>query len=76
MYRAAYVLLCAALVLPAPVGGQVPQTVPSAVGSTLDRRYPGWRIAAVSADVLRWAGKELGPTPNVISGDFDGDGRR
>jgi hypothetical protein len=50
--------------------------VPASVRSALDRMHPGWRIAAVGAEVRSAVGERLGRTPGVIAGDFDGDGRQ
>ena len=49
--------------------------LPAAVRSSLDRMHPGWRIAAVADRVREFVGARLGPSPNVIVGDFDGNGR-
>jgi hypothetical protein len=49
--------------------------LPEGIRLLLDQRYPGWRVALVSGDVRAVVGQRLGPTPGVISGDFDGNGR-
>jgi hypothetical protein len=56
-------------------GAQTSSPVPPAVRAALDRMHPGWRIAAVTDDVRQTVGARLGPTPNVVVGDFDGNGR-
>ena len=40
----------------------------------LDQRYPGWRVADIGLDGRTTVKPRLGPEPNVISGDFDGNG--
>jgi len=37
--------------------------------------HPGWRVGAVGDDVRAAMAALLGPTPNVVVGDFDGNGR-
>jgi hypothetical protein len=74
MLRAVIALVTVALAIGRPVGSQ-PQSVPAAVRSTLDRVHPGWRIAGVSPEVRQQVGRSLGETPNLILGDFDGNGR-
>ena len=58
-----------------PVERQPQQVLPAALRSMLDRLHPGWRIAGLNAEVRQDVGSLLGPTPNVIAGDFDGNGR-
>jgi hypothetical protein len=58
-----------------PLKGQDSPAVPAGVRSALDRVHPGWRIAAVGAEVRSVVGERLGRTPGVITGDFDGNGR-
>lgn len=70
------VLLYVLLELARSVGSQARSGLPDEVRSALDRMHPGWRVADVSADVRREIGTRLGPTPNVIAGEFDGNGDR
>lgn len=49
--------------------------VPEPVRTMLDQRHPGWRVADVTAEVRANVGQRLGPTPGMVSGDFDGNGR-
>ena len=65
----------AALALAGSMGAQV-SSVPAGVRSALDRMHPGWRIAEVSRAVRAAVADRLGPVPNVILGDFDGNGRQ
>ena len=58
----------------APISEQQTQGIPPKVLSMLDGMHPGWRIAAVCDEVRSAIGEGLGETPNVIAGDFDGDG--
>ena len=66
-------VVCAALALAGSVGAQT-SSLPPEVRSTLDRMHPGWRIAEVSRAVRAAVGQRLGSVPNVIGGDFDGNG--
>ena len=68
-------VVCLALLLPAAGVGQDRTAIPEAARAILDQRYPGWRVAGVSSEVRAAIGQRLGPTPGVISGDFDGNGR-
>ena len=58
-----------------PLSGQSSAAIPVEVRSALDRMHPGWRVAAVGADVRSVGGERLGRTPGVITGDDDGNGR-
>jgi len=58
-----------------PVERPPQQVLPASLQSTLDRLHPGWRVAGLSVEVRQEVGNLLGPTPNVITGDFDGNGR-
>src|SRR5262249_42009405 len=69
-------VLCAILGLGDSIAGQAVRTLPAPVSSALDQMHPAWGVAGVSEDVRTAVGAHLGPTPNVIVGDFDGDGRR
>jgi hypothetical protein len=60
----------------AVLGGQQGRpSLPAPIGAILDQRYPGWRVAEVSREVRAAVGQRVGPTPGVIRGDFDGNGR-
>ena len=69
------ILICLLVSLLWPAGPQPASPVPPAVRSALDRMHPGWRIAAVDDRVREFVGARLGPSPNVIVGDFDANGR-
>ena len=50
--------------------------LPEAINSTLSKKFPGWRLSKVSGDVQQFFGERFpGSRPNLIKGDFDGDGR-
>jgi hypothetical protein len=52
-------------------------TLPAVIKSTLDKEYPGWKYAPASPavkDLFRKQG--LWHPPNLLSGDFDVDGRK
>ena len=69
------VLFC---VLCAPAFAQSDrEKLPRSVRVTLNRRFPGWKFADVSAEVKQFLKQEMnGASPVVVSGDFDGDRRR
>ena len=69
-------LVWAAVALVGSLGAQTMSPVPPAVRSALDRMHPGWRIGAVGDDVRSTVGSQLGPSPNVVVGDFDGNSRQ
>ena len=71
----ARLIACLILAIPACGVRQERQAIPGAVRVILDQRYAGWRVASVSGEVRDWVGDRLGPTPNVIVGDFDGNGQ-
>lgn len=57
-------------------GGAETVQVPRAVRSALDERFPGWRFSQADEEVRRFFGERLpGARPDLIRGDFDGDGR-
>ena len=64
------------LVLAAAVASaQTPADLPSPLRAALDREYRSWSFGIVTPEVLRnFRGKPL--FPNLIFGDFDGDGSR
>lgn len=42
----------------------------------MDKRFPGWRLSQVSDGVRQFFGERFpGARPNLIKGDFDGDGQ-
>jgi hypothetical protein len=51
--------------------------LPRELTASLDSSYPGWKPAAVAPQISAWF-REYGFAfaPNLISGDFDSDGRR
>ena len=67
-------VVCLALALPVFAGAQGGEGLPPSIRTILDQRYPGWRVADISLDVRTTMKQRLGPEPNVISGDFDGNG--
>lgn len=53
------------------------EQLPASAIHMLNRRFPGWKLADVSAEVRQFFKDELkGASPVVIYGDFDGNGRR
>jgi hypothetical protein len=63
------------LPLTAPSSAQGDQ-LPEVISSTLSEKFPGWRLSKVSGGVQQFFGERLpGARPNLIKGDFDGDGR-
>jgi len=67
-------VVCLTLACPVVAGSQGGEGLPPSIRTVLDQRYPGWRVADISLDVRTTAKQRLGPEPNVISGDFDGNG--
>jgi hypothetical protein len=67
-------ILGAALGIVGSLGTQASQALPGPVRSALDQMHPGWRVGAVGQHVRAAVGARLGPTPNIIVGDFDGNG--
>jgi hypothetical protein len=56
---------------------EVTPELPRPIKVLLDRNFPGWQFPSVSDDdcqsVKSWGGKDA--SPQLIHGDFDGDGR-
>lgn len=51
--------------------------VPPAVRAMLDKEYIGWRLAEVSPEVKAYFARErVGFSPNLLVGDFNGDGKK
>jgi hypothetical protein len=51
--------------------------LPKIIKTTLDQQYPGWRFSKVSKDIYEFLAKEkIKLDPNLISGDFDGNGSK
>lgn len=49
--------------------------IPSDIRESLNVSYPGWRFSIVDAEVSDFISQRFpGAKPNLISGDFDGDG--
>lgn len=54
---------------------QTPADLPSPLRAALDREYPAWSFGSIHPEVLSYfKGKRR--FPNLIAGDFDGDGNR
>jgi hypothetical protein len=50
--------------------------LPSSARLTLNRRFPGWKFAEMSQEVRLFFETEMkGKLPDLISGDFDGNGQ-
>ncbi|HEX8720304.1 MAG TPA: hypothetical protein VF736_06665 [Pyrinomonadaceae bacterium] len=57
-------------------GGTETGQLPRAVRAALDARFPGWRFAEVSGEVRQFFAERFpGARPDLVAGDFDGDGR-
>ncbi|MDQ3918284.1 MAG: hypothetical protein M3348_07385, partial [Acidobacteriota bacterium] len=71
------ILLCLSPpALKAARGSAVTERLPRAVRAALDARFPGWRFAEAGAEVRRFFAERFpGARPDLIKGDFDGDGR-
>jgi len=70
------IFLCLLLGPATALGGDNSGRLPRAVTSALDRRFPGWRFSEVSGDVRQFLRERRpGARPDLIRGDFDGDGR-
>jgi|SRR6185295_5816426 len=51
--------------------------LPSSVRLELNRRFPRWKFAEVSPEVRQFFETDMiGKSPNLIDGDFDGNGKR
>lgn len=57
------------------IHAQTPADVPAPLRSALDRGYPGWSFGRVDADITARL-REQRLFPNLVFGDFNGDGRR
>ena len=71
-------LLSTSLTHHAFVSRRLPEhRLPSTIRIKLDRRFPGWRFAQVSAEIRRAMKEYTSPDSqlNLVRGDFDGDGR-
>ena len=54
-----------------------PEKLPTSVRVMLNRRFSGWKFSDVSPEVREFFKDNMkGASPVVISGDFDGNGRR
>lgn len=54
-----------------------PDELPTPVRAMLNRRFLGWKFSDVSPEVRQFFKENMrGASPVVISGDFDGNGRR
>ena len=50
--------------------------LPPSAHLMLERKFPGWKFAEVSQEVHQFFEAEMkGESPNLISGDFDGNGK-
>jgi hypothetical protein len=63
---------------PGPLPCEPAPELPSAIKSALDSRFPGWQFPAVSEDICKFLKDYVArdARPELISGDFDGNGRR
>lgn len=58
-------------------GIQPSDLLPSAARRAVDREFSAWRIAPTSERVAgRFKAAPMAPSPNVLVGDFDGNGQR
>ena len=72
----AIISLCLSLLPTAAARRVQPARLPEAVNSTLNRKFPGWRFSEVSGGIRQFFGERFPRArPNLIEGDFDGDGR-
>ena len=63
------------LLAAAAASAQTPADLPSPVKASLDREYPAWSFGSIHPEVRSYfKGKRR--FPNLILGDFDGDGNR
>jgi hypothetical protein len=50
--------------------------LPAPIQDWLDRQHPGWLLAPVNSQIESWFRASAFPyAPNIVTGDFDGDGR-
>lgn len=72
----AIISLCLSLLPTAAARGVRLERLPEAINSTLNRKFPGWKFSEVSGGVRQFFGERFPRArPNLIEGDFDGDGR-
>ena len=70
------IFLCLLLAPATALSGDKSEQLPGAVKSALDRRFTGWRFSEVSGEVRQFLReRHPGARPDLIKGDFDGDGR-
>jgi hypothetical protein len=70
-------LLCTSFDLTCFATQSQSRRLPSQVLVLLNRRFPGWRFSEVSPEVQQYVKEYLSnASPVIVSGDFDGDGRR
>src|SRR4051812_15426328 len=51
--------------------------LPSEIRSYFDKKHPGWALARVAPQIDAWFKEYKFPyAPNLLVGDFDGDGKR
>lgn len=68
--------LCLLLLPMAGASSVKSEQLPEAITSTLDKKFLGWRFSEVSGDVQQFFGERFSDArPNLISGDFDGNGQ-
>jgi hypothetical protein len=70
------ILLCLLLLPTAVASSGKSERLPEAINSILNTKFPGWRFSEVSAEVqLLFRERFPGARPNLIRGDFDGNGQ-
>ncbi len=76
MKAVAIISLCLSLLPTAAARGVQSGRLPEAINSTLNRKFPGWRFSEVSGVVGQFFAERFPRArPNLIGGDFDGDGQ-
>ncbi len=75
--RLELVLFLSLVFFPLLLHGQTPTLgIPIAIKIILDRNYPGWKMGAISNEVDKFFKEsKFKFVPNLVCGDFDGDGR-
>lgn len=69
-------VMCAAVGLYGQTPGSVTNALPTAIRAELTAAFPGWQVAAFPAKLDRvWRRAFPDAIPNVLRGDYDGDGR-
>ncbi len=49
--------------------------LPEQISRSLDKSFPGWRLSRVDKEIVDFLNSRMADSqPNLISGDFDGDG--